>query len=104
LSATHFSFDVSHHEGRHFVGLHGELDVVNAASLRDALVEIAGSTVAVDLSDLTFIDAAGLGALASARREIEESGNKLELLGARPSVRRTFTVAGLAHLLGDAEG
>ena len=104
MSATFFSFDVSHHEGRHVVVLHGELDVVNAPSLRNALVEIAGSTVAVDISDLTFIDAAGLGAIVSARREIEESRNKLELLGARPGVRRTFAIAGLAHLLCDVEG
>ena len=47
----------------HVVALRGELDVVFADGLADALVEVAGSTVVVDLSGLTFIDCSGVAAL-----------------------------------------
>jgi hypothetical protein len=42
--------------------------------LAGALVEVAGSTVVVDLSGLTFVDAAGISALAVARDRILAAG------------------------------
>ena len=55
----------------HIVALHGELDIVSAYDFALALVDVAGSTVVVDLSDLTFIDSTGISALVMARNHVE---------------------------------
>ena len=52
------------------MALRGELEVVSADGLVDALVEVAGSTVVVDLSGLTFIDCSRVAALVLARNRI----------------------------------
>lgn len=39
-----------------------------------ALVDVVGSTVVVDLSDLTFIDSTGISALVVARNRIRADG------------------------------
>jgi anti-anti-sigma factor len=100
MVATYFWLDVTDEDDdRHLVALSGELDLAQADQLRRALVRVAGSTVIVDLGGLTFIDAAGIGALLAARAEILASGNGFELRGATQAVRRTFGLVGLEHLL-----
>jgi anti-anti-sigma factor len=80
----------------HLVALHGELDVLSADWLTDALVEVAGSTVVVDLSDLTFMDCSGIDALMVTRNRILVKGLG-ELVLTRPSaiVRRALEIVGL---------
>ncbi len=85
--------------GDHQVRLAGELDLASTPELANRLVAIAGSTVILDLSDLTFIDARGLAALVEARHRIEGQGDRLELRGAQGLVARVFEICGLAHLL-----
>ena len=60
---------------------------MSANGLTDALVELAGSTVVVDLSDLTFMDSSGIGALVRARNRIRADGRgQLALLRGRNSL------------------
>ncbi|MGH9087024.1 MAG: STAS domain-containing protein [Acidimicrobiales bacterium] len=96
-----FAFEAVHGDDVHVVSVHGELDLANADRLRDALVEIAGSTVVVDLSDLAFCDSSGLAAIVGARNRIMASGNTFELRGAVGVVRRTLELTGLGGLLVD---
>jgi anti-anti-sigma factor len=79
----------------HVVALHGELDVVSAEGLADALVEVAGSTV-VDLSCLTFMDCSGIAALVAARNRILANGLG-QLVITRPDaiVRKVLEIVGL---------
>ena len=69
-----FSFTVRDLPDVHLVALHGELDIVSAYDLALALVEVAGSTVVVDLSGLTFMDSTGISALVMAKNRIEADG------------------------------
>jgi anti-anti-sigma factor len=84
----------------HLVALRGELDIVSAGFLTDALVEAAASTVVVDLSGLTFIDCRGIGALVVARNSILASGLG-QLVVVRPSdiVRQALHLVGLSELI-----
>jgi anti-anti-sigma factor len=84
----------------HVVALSGELDIVSAGFLTDALVEAAASTVVVDLSDLTFMDCRGIGALVAARNSILASGLG-QLVVVRPSdiVRQALHLVGLSELI-----
>ena len=61
----------------------------------EALVEVAGSTVVVDLSDLTFMDSTGIGAVVVARNRVLSKGRG-QLVVTRPTaiVRRALEIVG----------
>ena len=81
----------------HVVALSGELDIVSAALLTDALAEVAGSTV-VDLSDLTFMDCRGIAALVAARNRLVASElGQLVLTGPKGIVRKALDAVGLSE-------
>jgi anti-anti-sigma factor len=80
----------------HVVALHGESDIVSADWLTDSLVEVAGSTVVVDLSDLTFMDCSGIGALVAAKHRILADGlGQLVVTRANAIVRKVLEIVGL---------
>jgi anti-anti-sigma factor len=86
-------------DGAHIVvTLRGELDIANAADLGAVLSEAVARNphVIADLSDLTFIDCASLGALVRARTPAREAGGDLVLAGARGKVRRVLALPFLA--------
>jgi anti-sigma B factor antagonist len=91
-----FSLTARHFPDVHVVALHGELDIVSADWLEGALVDVAGSTVVVDLSDLTFIDCSGIDALVAARNRIRSEGLG-RLVLARPGAiaRSALEIVGL---------
>jgi anti-anti-sigma factor len=80
----------------HVVALHGELDIVSADGLADALVKLAGSTLVVDLSGLSFMDSSGIAALVVARNRIlaNEQG-QLVLTQPGAIVRKALEIVGL---------
>jgi anti-sigma B factor antagonist len=85
----------------HVVALQGELDMDTAAGLSAWLVEIAGSPVVVDLSELTFIDSSGIAALATAKKRMTAEGNEMILTRPRPNVRRVLEILGLVDWVAD---
>jgi anti-sigma B factor antagonist len=91
-----FSITVRNLRDLHLVTLHGELDIASADGLSNSLVELAGSTLVVDLSGLTFMDSSGIGALVRARNRIRAEGRG-ELVLTRPGaiVRKALEIVGL---------
>jgi len=80
--------------------LGGEIDLLTAAQLEGELRRaglLASGRVTLDLQEVTFVDASGLGALITARNEL---GDRLNIRGARPRVRRLIILAGLDAWLG----
>lgn len=80
----------------------GELDLVGAQLLRGAATGIlatAGSVV-VDLSEVTFIDSAGLSALVGLARRCTEQGGQVCFVGPRRSVAKVLAMTGVDRLLG----
>lgn len=86
-------------DGSHRAVMTGELDFAAAADVLEWLVRISGSTVELDISGLTFLDARGLGALVEAGQRLENDGNRLAIMGARGMVRRIFELCDLTQLL-----
>jgi anti-anti-sigma factor len=85
------------HPARHrrrTIAVRGELDAVSAPWLADRLADPA--VEAVDLSAVSFIDAAGLAALVRATRARRGA---LLLVAPSGTVRRAIEVAGLGHVL-----
>jgi anti-sigma B factor antagonist len=70
----------------------GEVDFGSVAWLRERLfgLAVAGRPLVADLDRVSFIDAAGLGALAGAARHATAHGSSLRVVCGRRQVRRLF--------------
>lgn len=79
----------------------GEVDIATVAGLRDRLFTLADTSrsVIVDLDQVSFIDAAGLGALVGAARRADIHGASLQVVCDRPRTRELIRLAGLDHRL-----
>lgn len=85
-------------EGKATVRVRGELDIATAdqayAYLRD-VVDSQDGPVTMNLSELTFCDAAGLGVLARVAGHARRSGRSLELAGVRPALLKIMAITGM---------
>ena len=75
--------------------------MASAEGLADWLVEISGSAVVVDLSDLTFMDSSGIAQLIQAKHELEQRQDSLILTRPQPNVLRVFEVTGLTEWISE---
>ena len=76
----------------------GEIDMVTATDFEQDLEHVlaaAAGDVVVDLSQLDFIDSAGLGVLMTALRRLQEQDRRFALVILQRRVMRTFIVTGL---------
>ena len=84
-----------------------ELDLATAEDLRAALdVALASGVdvVVADLSGTTFCDSSGIKVLVHAALRAQRVGQRFELRGTSPSLRRTIDIVGATGLLGLGEG
>jgi anti-anti-sigma regulatory factor len=81
--------------------LGGEVDVAVVASFEAAIAPAAtAGDCVVDVSRLDFIDVGSMRAVAAAG---QDPGGSIELVGARPSVRRGWELAGFAEQAPDVQ-
>jgi anti-sigma B factor antagonist len=76
------------------VALRGELDLLDAADVADALEAFAAREprIIVDLSGLEFIDASGVAALSRIRRHARDAGGDVLLAAPQRIVRRVLAI------------
>jgi anti-sigma B factor antagonist len=89
--------------GADFVTLRvaGEIDLHTAPTLREAALAALrqhGTTLRLDLTDVTFMDSTGIEVLLATRRRAELEGGSLTLCHLTPAVRRIIEVTGLDRL------
>lgn len=80
----------------------GELDVAGAPALTDAsalLVTCDPGDSTLEVSGLSFVDAAGLGRIVVLANALASRGAKFAVLGAIPQVRRVFDITMFDWLL-----
>jgi anti-anti-sigma factor len=78
----------------------GELDLSAAPTLRQALADVpSGSRVLIDLSDVSFVDSAGLGALIAGIRRTRDRGGEAAVACSRPGLRRLLRTIDLDLLV-----
>jgi anti-anti-sigma factor len=103
-----FVWRVRRADERVIVELVGDLDLKDAADLQAALLDLTmgqgNRSLALDLSELTFIDSTGLRVLVETNRRIREVGGDMVLWNLRPHTRKVLEIAGLSMFLriGDA--
>ena len=80
--------------------LAGELEALTAAELRETSAALCGTArVVFDLSEVLFIDSAGLGALIGGIRRIRENGGEVVLCSARAPINRLLKTVGLDRVV-----
>lgn len=85
------------------VAVAGEVDCSTAPQLTsciDSLLAAAPREVVVDLTEVTFLDSAGLHALVTAHAGAERAGARLRVLVATRAALRPIQVTGLWDVLG----
>lgn len=83
----------------------GEIDIATGPALEaevEFLVDAGIRTCAIDLTDVEFIDSAGLQMVLAARSTLRRVGGTFSLKGASPSVSRLLEISGMTTLLEDA--
>ncbi|MCG5438107.1 STAS domain-containing protein [Micromonospora foliorum] len=80
----------------------GVVDLDTVDLLRGALLGAVDShaRVCCDLSEVTFLSAAGANVLVQARNRADARGCRLSVRGANGMVRRVLQITGLSWLLG----
>jgi anti-sigma B factor antagonist len=84
------------------IRLPAEIDIANADQVREDLLSVLnqGAVLLVaDMSETTFCDSAGVGALARTFRRAEASQGEMRLVVSTRAVRRVLTLTGVDRLL-----
>lgn len=82
--------------------IRGGVDLAVADDLAAALIDLDGATTEVGLSQLDFIDAAGIGARVRVNNHLLGVGHRFALTGAHGPLRRVFELADLGEWLVEA--
>jgi anti-sigma B factor antagonist len=80
----------------------GEIDVASSPRFSASLWDLLGAesdTLIVDLSEVSFIDSTGLGALIEAEKHSGAAGKNLRLVVTAPHIRRLLELTGLDEIL-----
>ena len=86
-------------DGQAMVNVRGELDIATAEQARAYLRRVVDGEkkgkITLNLADLTFCDAAGLGVLAKVASYARRTGRTLRVTAARPSLLRIMRITGM---------
>jgi len=88
--------------GTAVLSLHGDVDLVTAGEVRQALADLRDegiTDVVIDASDVTFLDSVGISVLLSAAKRLAEEGGRLEVRSPSPAASDTLRITGLDDIL-----
>ena len=101
-----FSFEFSRNGRAVTVTVRGEVDRQSSDVLRRLLLDVVEGqgnlSVALDLSEMTFIDSSGLSMLLEIHGRAVERGGSFMLQNPRPATSRIFEIVGLNRLVESA--
>ena len=84
--------------GAHVVHVSGELDLATAPLVEEALADVSGEILVIDLSDCTFLDSAGIRALVAAARD-RAGTSRLRIVTADPGIVRLLEITGVDTII-----
>ncbi|MCP5029438.1 MAG: STAS domain-containing protein [Actinomycetia bacterium] len=78
----------------------GELDAYTVAQFRESLNELVDSSaLLIDLSEVPFMDSAGLGALIGGIRKIRDNEGRVAVVCSRPTLTRLLHTTGFDRIV-----
>ena len=93
--------DVERDGDEAIVRIDGEIEFATAPRLRSELLDLAqdGATpVILDLSNVPFLDSAGISLLIQAKKRLDAAGSDLVLRAPQPNIRRVLEISGVTEL------
>lgn len=102
MTESAFDLRVVRSDGRMQIAPCGELDIVTAPQLEQAVGEATSEPVSelvLDLREVTFMDSSGLRALAHANVKAEQAGTTLSIWRGPRQIERVLEISGLGPLL-----
>ncbi len=95
--------ELAQHGNTLIAKLSGELDLLTAPSFRtqvDGALDAAGPrNLILELSQLSFVDSSGLGAILGRYKAVTQLGGRMLLVTPQPQVQRIFTLSGLFKIM-----
>jgi len=85
------------------VSVNGDVDISLTDSLRAdvdrALAEHSVNRLVFDLTEVNFVDSAGLGVILGRYKRVTAKGGQVYLAGAKPQVKKVLDLSGLPQLM-----
>lgn len=92
-----------HTQGEHsIVEIDGDIDVYTCAQLLEALQAVSAGgchLLAIDMTDVSFMDSSGLGILAGAVKRAAAGGGSVVLVGVCDHIMNTLRITGMTKVL-----
>lgn len=78
----------------------GAIDAFSVTTFREAVAAVPqGASLVVDLSGVSFLDSAGLGALIGAIRRLRQLGGEVAVASPRPLIARVLRTTGFDRIV-----
>ena len=87
---------------RHLIAVSGEVDLASSPQLDDAIISALDSgakAVAIDLTDVSFMDSSGLGVIVRGLKRCREAEIDLDLVITNERVLKVFGITGLDQVI-----
>ena len=85
-------------EGERVIRLRGSLTLTTHLQFRTAVQDESGSTLLVDLTEVPYVDSAGLGSLVGALVTLQRANRRLALVGPNQRVRALIQMSNLTDV------
>ncbi|MDQ3107329.1 MAG: anti-sigma factor antagonist, partial [Actinomycetota bacterium] len=95
-----FGLSIDYNPDHVVVGVRGELDLLTSPALGAVLRSLCDegpASVVLDIAELAFLGAAGMGVIAHAALRLHQSGDTLMLRAAAPRIRRILEITGMGE-------
>ncbi len=87
-------------DGYHLCRLSGEVDAYTVGEFRETLSNIENvHWLIIDLSEVPFMDSAGLGALIGAIRRVREGGGDVAVVSKNPGLNKLLHTTGFDRIV-----
>lgn len=98
-----FTVDFSEKEKYYLIKVEGEIDAYHSATFKqktkEKLGELSHTKYVIDMSAVSYIDSAGLGAIVSLLKESRNLKKELILVALQPQVRKVFEMTKLDKIV-----
>jgi len=87
---------------RYVITVSGEVDLASSPELDTAIIaaiESGASSVAIDLTDVSFMDSSGLGVIVRGLKRCREADKDLDLVITNERVLKVFGITGLDQVI-----
>jgi anti-sigma B factor antagonist len=95
-------YQTRNESGVTIIDLDGEIDVSQAPRLRKTIIDLLENNTTpllINMSDVVYIDSAGLSVIIAAHRKARDTGTPFGLCGPQQPVRQVFHITGMDKVI-----